>query len=120
MRTNRFTRWFLTALAALAALGSTMFVGACSAPDEIDAVFGPEATNARAIAQCESGMNPGAVSRTNDHGLFQINIVHAGRFSEVTGQAWSAVYDAHWNTLYAKWLFDQSGWGPWSCRRVLA
>lgn len=119
MRNHRFTRWFVSALTA----GTAVTAAACTAPGpegEIDAVFGPAAGEARAIAECESHMNPGAVSRTNDHGLFQINAVHAGSFSQVTGQPWDAVYDAHWNTLYAKWLFDRQGWQPWSCRRVLA
>ena len=88
--------------------------------DEIIArYFGPAAGQARAIAACESKLDPNAVSRTNDHGLFQINIVHQGDFQRVTGRPWSAVYDPEANTAYAKWLYDQQGWGPWACRRVL-
>jgi hypothetical protein len=85
----------------------------------ITSVFGPLAPDATKIARCESGLRPTAVSPTNDHGLFQINIVHQATFTSVTGQPWSAVYDALTNTRYAKWLYDRQGWAPWSCRRVL-
>lgn len=60
-------------------------------------------------------MNPRAVSPTNDHGLFQINIVHRGQFEAVTGAPWSSVYDAELNTIYARHLYAQQGWGPWTC-----
>ena len=119
MRTTPVIR---RALTAAAVAGCLAVASACSIPGpeaEIDAAFGDAAPEAHAIARCESGMNPGAVSRSNDHGLFQINAVHRGRFSDVTGQPWEAVYDAHWNTVYARYLYDQQGWRPWTCRRVL-
>ncbi len=81
--------------------------------------FGPLAGQARAIVHCESKGDPGAVSATNDHGLFQINHVHRAKFTEVTGQPWSAVYDPEHNTRYAKFLHDEAGWRPWTCRKVL-
>ena len=77
--------------------------------------FGSAAPAAIRIAKCESGMNPNAVSPTNDHGLFQINIVHRGQFEAVTGAPWSSVYDPELNTTYARHLYAQQGWGPWSC-----
>ncbi len=83
----------------------------------INRYFGPAAGRAKAIAQCESNMNPNAVSPTNDHGLFQINHVHRGQFESVTGAPWSSVYNAELNTKYAKWLYDQQGWSPWVCNR---
>ena len=79
--------------------------------------FGSAAPAAIRIAECESGMNPGAVSPTNDHGLFQINIVHRGQFEAVTGAPWSSVYDPELNTVYARYLYGQQGWGPWTCAR---
>ncbi len=79
--------------------------------------FGSAAPAAVRIAQCESGMNPNAVSPTNDHGLFQINIVHRGQFEAVTGAPWSSVYDPELNTIYARHLHAQQGWGPWTCAR---
>jgi Transglycosylase SLT domain len=77
--------------------------------------FGSAAPTAIRIADCESSMNPNARSATNDHGLFQINIVHRGQFEAVTGAPWSSVYDAELNTIYARHLYAQQGWGPWTC-----
>lgn len=70
------------------------------------------------VAQCESELNPRAVSPTNDHGLLQINAkYHRAQFERVTGAAWSPnVYHASYNAAYAKWLWEQQGWGPWTCR----
>jgi hypothetical protein len=48
--------------------------------------------------------------------LFQINNVHRARFQQVTGQSWTKVYDPYFNSLFAKWLFDQEGWQPWACK----
>jgi hypothetical protein len=94
-------------------------VAGCSSPSVIDVVFGPVAPQAEKIVNCESGFRANAVSPTNDHGLFQINIVHKANFTKVTGQPWSAIYDPLYNSVYAKWLYDRSGWKPWSCKRVL-
>lgn len=77
--------------------------------------FGSAAPTARRIAECESGMNPNAVSPTNDHGLFQINAVHRNEFEAVTGASWSAIYDPELNTKYAHHLWSQQGWSPWTC-----
>lgn len=64
------------------------------------------------MAWCESKLDPGAVSPTNDHGLFQISAVHQQEFVEVTGQLWHMVY-AFRNTVDAKHLDDTQGWQPW-------
>jgi len=88
-------------------------------PRQWIAVYWPNETNrakAEEVAWCESRMDPGAVSPTNDHGLFQINVVHRGQFERVTGQPWSAVYEPGWNAMYARWLWEQEGWRPWACR----
>jgi hypothetical protein len=77
--------------------------------------FGSAAPAAIRIARCESSMNPNAVSATDDHGLFQINAVHRGQFEAVTGAPWSSVYDPQLNTIYARHLYGQQGWGPWAC-----
>ena len=98
------------------ALALMVALGACSPQQWIDTVFTTDAPAATSVAQCESGMNPAAVSATDDHGLFQINRVHAGEFSQVTGKPWSSIYDAEWNTKFAKWLYDQDGWAPWRCQ----
>jgi hypothetical protein len=84
-------------------------------------IFGSAGHSAINVASCEStggnGLNPSAVSRGGGNwGLFQINTVHQGQFETVTGHPWSEVLDAGLNTQFAKWLYDQSGWGPWACR----
>lgn len=87
-----------------------------SVEEIINRYFGASASKAMAVARCESGLNPSAMSPGGgNHGLFQINNVHSPRFESVTGVPWSGRYDAEANTRFAKWLFDQSGWGPWAC-----
>ena len=110
-RARRTTRICLFALAALAG-------AACTPRENIAFLFRGEANAAVRVADCESRMDPHAVSPTNDHGLFQINAVHRADFQRVTGQPWSEVYNSYWNTYYAKWLFDRQGWGPWTCRHA--
>lgn len=72
---------------------------------------------ARNIVQCESGFNPNAKSPTNDHGIFQINAPsHSRQFPNVTGSAfYNGVYNPWENAEYARYLYNQAGWGPWSC-----
>ena len=110
---RRARRLPLLAVFAIALLGGA----ACTPQQQIAAVFGDRAPEAQRVAHCESTMNPAAVSPTNDHGLFQINArYHRASFEQVTGQPWHMVYDAFWNTVYAKHLYDQQGWAPWTCR----
>lgn len=71
------------------------------------------------VAQCESELNPRAVSPTNDHGVFQINAPSwARRFAAVTGEAWNpGVYHADANARFAAWLVEETGgWSHWACR----
>ena len=88
------------------------------AQDAITQAFGPIADQAMGVAQCESGLDPNAVSGGGGNwGLFQINTVHSGDFEAVTGQPWSSVLDPYLNANFAAWLYNQSGgWGPWACR----
>jgi hypothetical protein len=90
-----------------------------AAQDAITQAFGPIADQAMNVAQCESNMDPNAVSRGGgNYGLFQINTVHADEFQSVTGQPYyNGALDPYANANYAKYLYDQSGgWGPWACR----
>ena len=101
----------------LAAVAGVLALGACSPQAYIDRVFGPAAGEATSVATCESGLDPNAVSPGGgNHGLFQINNVHRGTFEQVTGQPWTAVYDPYFNAVFAKWLYDQQGWQPWTCQ----
>lgn len=73
---------------------------------------------ARRVAQCESGMNPSAKSPTNDHGLFQLNAPsHSSNFPRVTGSPfYNGVYNPYENAEYARNLYNQQGWSPWTCK----
>ncbi|MDZ7676155.1 MAG: transglycosylase SLT domain-containing protein [Acidimicrobiales bacterium] len=87
-----------------------------SVEDIIARHFGPATQKALAVVQCESNFNPSAMSPGGgNHGLFQINNVHAGTWPSVTGTPWSNRYSAEANTVFAKWLYNQQGWGPWAC-----
>ena len=118
MRKMRAVYLIITLIAAL-------FLSACTPHQSVAFWFGDNATvhrEAVAVVGCETGgtWNPGAVSRTGDHGLFQINrYYHERAFTQVTGQPWSKVYDPFWNARYARWLYDQKSWQPWVCRSVL-
>ena len=104
---------------AQAVTASDAHVKQLSVDEIIERHFGTAAGQARQIVKCESGFDPGAVSHTNDHGLFQINAVHRGTWVDVTGTGWENRYDPELNTIYAKYLYDREGWRPWSCRKVL-
>ena len=88
------------------------------AQDAITQAFGPLADQAMGVANCESTLNPDAVSRGGGNwGLFQINTVHRSEFEAVTGHSWSEVLDPYLNSSYAAYLYSQSGgWGPWACK----
>ena len=96
--------------------GVLMAAGACTPHNVIAVTFQGDHEAATRVAHCESRLDPGAVSPTNDHGLFQINIVHQAQFERVTGRPWADVYDPFWNAAYAKWLRDREGWRPWTCK----
>jgi hypothetical protein len=88
------------------------------AQDAITQAFGPISDQAMRVADCESSLDPSAVSPGGgNYGLFQINSVHRDSFEQVTGRPWSDVLDAYANSQFAAWLYNQSGgWGPWACR----
>ena len=92
------------------------------APGTVEAtiaeVFGADASAAIGVARCESGLNPGAISRGGGNwGLFQINRVHRQRVADL-GYSWEQLLDAKVNSLVAKSIFDEQGWGPWACRHA--
>ena len=73
--------------------------------------FPEDPERAVAIAKCESNFNPKAVSPTNDHGLMQINkTVH-----KVEGD----IYDVETNLKFARKLYDERGFKPWVCNRMI-
>jgi hypothetical protein len=100
-----------------AATVAVLSLGACSPEWHIQQIFGGASPEATRVAHCESRLDPNAVSPGGgNHGLFQINNVHQGTFTQVTGQPWSERYHPHWNTVFAKHLYDTQGWGPWTCK----
>lgn len=109
----------LAALGVVLAL--TIGLSACNPRTAVnDAIArhfpGTLTAKATRVARCESGLNPRAVSRTNDHGLFQINYVHR-RTVERLGYRWSQIYDPYVNSRVARHIYNQAGgWRPWSCR----
>lgn len=90
------------------------------AGDAVDAAlarwFGDVLSQARAVAQCESSFDPNAVGG-NNYGLMQINIVHRADFEQFTGRPWhDGIFDPDANVMYARKLYDELGWSPWSCK----
>ena len=87
--------------------------GECAGWEAVVASYFPasQVGSACAVLMCESQGNPNAVSPTNDHGLFQINVVHRDSFD------WSRRYDPHVNTAFAAQLWGEQGWSPWACAR---
>lgn len=80
--------------------------------------FGPvgQYDNAVVIARCETGdtWNPRIVSRTDDHGIFQIN-------RRWNGEGWrlgANIYDPVWNTRIAYYFWQTRGWSDWTCARL--
>jgi len=65
------------------------------------------------VARCESGLNPNAVSKTKDYGLFQINQVH---FKEVKSMGLD-VFDPIDNIQYAIHLLKTGGQRHWVMSR---
>ncbi len=85
----------------------------------IAAYFGDAYSEAVAIAECESGLNPNAVSSGGGNwGLFQINVTHRDMV-EGMGYSWDQILDPWVNSDVAYTLYAGSGWQPWACRWVL-
>lgn len=78
---------------------------------KIRATFPEDPETALKIAKCESNLNPKAISPTNDHGLMQINLtVH-----DVEGD----IYNVDTNLKFARKLYDERGWKPWTCLKLI-
>lgn len=100
----------------LAALVAALLLAACSPEEVIRVIFAEDPDTAVAVATCESGLDPTAVSPDGaNHGLFQINNVHRRAFEARIGHPWSERYDPVVNTAYALWLWHDQGWRPWAC-----
>lgn len=107
-------------ISLVCAVGLVVGISACT-PQEMskDAIrkHFPAAQHEKAIAvaQCESGLNPAAVSsRGANVGLFQINTVHKPMVQQM-GYQWDQMTDPYVNAKVARELFNDRGWAPWSC-----
>ena len=114
LRRTLYLTLVLSALVPVAACEDTRQPTAIAA--EWFRPYGQE-TVARCIIQHESAGNPRAVSPTHDYGMFQINRVHRADFERYTGRDWSAIFDPNMNGLYARKLWREQGWRPWSTHR---
>ncbi len=99
----------LALIATLSVAGSATASTVAQAKQEIRRLWGSQAPRAFCIVGRESSWNPRAVSRTNDHGLFQINAIHARTF----GPMWARRYDPVANVDMAWRLYLADGFGPW-------
>ena len=79
--------------------------------------FPEDPQTAKAIVACESGFNINAVNDNNpdgwsvDGGLWQINSRHDDRLQTLGLDK----YDPEDATVYARLLYEESGWQPWVC-----
>jgi hypothetical protein len=95
-------------------------VGQQAVINEIEAVFGPNAGSALAIARCESGYNPYAVNPivvlgSHAQGVFQILYPSTWKGTSYAGQS---PFDYHANIRAAYQIFARDGfsWREWQCR----
>jgi hypothetical protein len=103
------------------ALFAVVVLSACTPHQAIDTLFkGSDNATAHRVVKCESNYNPNAVSRTNDHGLFQINAMwnkpgHHDPVADWIGRNWHKRYEPATNALMAKMIRDKYGWKMWAC-----
>lgn len=92
-----------------------------SAPGDVEAAiqqaFGADAPAAMRVARCESGLNPGAVSKSGTYvGLFQLSGRYHQPRAQRMGFTWAQMTEALPNAQVAADLFHEQGWRPWTCR----
>lgn len=84
--------------------------------DLIRDTFPEDPDRALAIAKCESNLNPNALSKTHDGGVFQIHVpVHQERLTELGLDIW----DPEDNVKFARILYEERGWKPWVCDQLI-
>lgn len=99
----------LAVISLLACTTAAQASTVAQARKEIRRLWGKQAPRAFCIVGRESHWNPRAVSRTNDHGLFQINAIHSRSMSDL----WARRYDPVVNVHMAWRLYRGAGWHPW-------
>lgn len=111
------------AVAALAMGWPTGLARATTATTAIKRTFRGHEAQARCIARHESGMDPTAVSPTDDHGLFQINASWFGKVVRWRGHVKHIQRRWILNPLYnaqVAWIISRGGtdWWPWATYSV--
>lgn len=112
------------ALSLAVVVGLVVGLSACDEQTTVQTAiqqhFPEQTAKATRVADCESSLNPRAVSPGGgNHGLFQINSVHKSTVQRM-GYDWSQIYDPHVNAKVARRVFNDAGgsWRPWGCRNA--
>jgi hypothetical protein len=85
-------------------------------PDMIRDEFDGHADDALRVASCESKFDPNAYYG-GAVGVFQIMAsAHDWRVKKVRGRD---LHDARTNIRVARHLFEEQGWQPWTCARIV-
>lgn len=84
--------------------------GNCAAYTGLLAQYDWNVSIAAAVMQAESGCNPSASSPTCDHGLMQINCVHAA----AVGGNLALLDDPATNVRVAYQVYSGAGWSAWT------
>ena len=74
----------------------------------------PMAEQAHDVVWCESKYDPTRVGALGEIGPFQLHPVHRER-AERMGYAWAEVADPMVNTEVAISIYQEQGFGPWTC-----
>jgi hypothetical protein len=89
--------------------------------------FGKDADIARKVFTCESGLRPEAVHTNKagfgqDAGVSQLNSKYQGKRFEKMNPGISfdiGAHDIEMNLKVAKAIFDEQGWNPWMCSKII-
>lgn len=84
--------------------------GSCEAYRPLVARYSWNVSVAMAIMHAESGCNPTATSPTCDHGLMQVNCVHAN----LVGGNLALLSDPATNVRVAYQIYSGAGWSAWT------
>jgi hypothetical protein len=109
-----------TLIIAIAGIALLFGAAACDTREvskvAIQQSFPEQYDKALAVAECESGLDPSAVSPGGGNwGLFQINTVHKGLVASM-GYSWADITNPFVNSQVARVIYDDAGgWSPWAC-----
>jgi soluble lytic murein transglycosylase-like protein len=78
--------------------------------------WGDRSDEALRVAHCESKLDPDDVSSAGATGVFQIMPVHTWRVRKVGGKH---LADPLTNVRVARSLYEDEGWRPWTCARIV-